>query len=115
MPRRKRVYISGPMTIGKWEENIRQAEEAAKRLRDVGFSVLCPQLTGKMTGHSKIPHDVWIENDLSWVECAELILRISGESRGADAECNHAKSFSIPIYHNIEELIENVHPVCLFR
>ena len=115
MARRRRVYISGPMTIGDWEANIRQAEEIAKRLIAAGFSVLCPQLTGRMTDHEKIPHDVWIENDLPWVECAEVVFRIPGESRGADAECVHAKSFSIPIYHDIEELIDNVHPLCLFR
>jgi len=115
MARRKRVYISGPMSVGDWEENIQTAEEAAKQLIEAGFSVLCPQLTGRMTDHEKIEHEVWIENDFPWVQCAEMVLRLPGESKGSDEECQHAKNYSIPIYNSVEELIKNVYPLCFFQ
>ncbi len=97
--RRPRVYISGPMTIGDWEANIRVAEAAALELIQAGFAVLCPQLTGRMTGHETIGHDEWIANDLPWVEVADAVLRLSGVSAGGDRECRAATFCSVPIYY----------------
>jgi hypothetical protein len=73
------------MTLGDWEENIKAAETAAKRLIAADFAVLCPQLTGRMTGHEQIDHDTWIANDLPWVEVAD-VHRVREEGEGLSEE-----------------------------
>ena len=41
--------------------------------------------------------------DLEWVSCSDAVLRLPGESAGADREVQHAKSLNIPVYYSIEE------------
>lgn len=37
-----------------------------------------------------IPWETWLAADLPWVSVADLVIRLPGESEGADVECNHA-------------------------
>jgi len=103
---RPRIYVSGPITIGDLQSNLRQAYAAIQQLMRASFAVLCPHLTCHLPGHQEFPHQAWIDNDLSWVEVAHAVLRLPGESTGADAECEHAASHGIPVYHSIEELVD---------
>jgi len=87
---RPRVYISGPITKGNREANFQQAADAQKALIAAGFAVLNPMLTMRLPGAFDIGHDTWIANDLPWVAVADAVLRLPGESKGADIECEHA-------------------------
>lgn len=51
-------------------------------------------------------HQDWLGIDLPWVECADALLRLPGESRGADAEVAHAKAKDIPVFYDVQSLIE---------
>lgn len=123
---KKRVYIAGPISKGDLLENIRQAEEAFVELVRDGFAPFCPHwsafagsavcdgftadgrtvVAGKATVASSLPlnHDDWLDVDLPWVAVADAVLRLPGESAGADREVALAGVFGIPVFTCAEAL-----------
>lgn len=62
------------------------------------------------TGHDGHPefgrftHADWLSVDKAWVAAADAVLRLPGESKGADEEVAFAKSAHIPVFHSIDLL-----------
>jgi hypothetical protein len=104
-PRRPKVYLSGPCTLGDRDGNYYQSVALHRLLIRHGMAVFNPILTIRMPGAWEIPHETWMENDLPWVECADAVLRLPGESVGADAECRHAMECEIPVFNDYEDLL----------
>ena len=104
---RIRVYIAGPISLGDQEENVRHAGDVGKRLLARGFAVMIPQLT-----HLIDPDGVygtegyvrWLESDFSFISVCDAVLRLPGDSRGADAETRFAESLGIPVFTSIDDL-----------
>lgn len=98
------VYISGPITNGSTsdtravETNIRNAQSVAVDLMKAGFSVYCPHSSGLWEREREIAYDDWLAHDFSVIDRCDAVYRIPGESRGADAEVEYAKSKGIPVY-----------------
>ena len=106
---RKRIYIAGPMTKGDRIANLQQALHAYRALIEKGFAPLCPQLTTFVEGMlPQFTHDEWLAIDLSWVAVADALIRLPGESTGADAEVAQAKRCCVPVYHNLGRLLEEM-------
>ena len=105
-PRRLRVYISGPITQGDRNHNFYQACDAERKLMLLGFAPLNPMrsMVLPFAWQPDMPHGLWIECDLPWVEVADAVLRLDGYSVGADAELKHAMELGIPIFFSIEQL-----------
>lgn len=103
-----RVYISGPITKGDRNHNFYQAAAAERRLMLEGFAPLNPMRSMIMPHayDAELPHEVWLRSDLPWVEVADVVLRLPGESSGAETECSHARLFAIPIVYSLEELFD---------
>lgn len=112
---RTRVYIAGPISKGPLNENIGQATQAAMQLLKAGFAPLCPHLTCYMGGPAGNPiaevlpdgttHEDWYQADLPWVAVSDVVLRLPGESVGADLETRLARALAIPIYYAVDDLI----------
>ena len=103
---RTKVYLSGPITLGDREHNFQQACDAHKRLMAAGFAVMNPILTMQIPDCWDIPHDEWIAADLPWVAAADVVMRLPGESTGADEECEFAGIAGVPVYTDIDQLID---------
>lgn len=101
------VYISGPITKGNKNHNIFQAMEAHQRLLLLRFSVIDPMPSMLYPFNNEIEHQAWLENDLPHVRVASAVLRLPGESLGAEMECLYAEQCGVPIYHSIEELLHD--------
>lgn len=118
---RKRVYIAGPISKGDLAENINAATDAFHALLHAGFAPLCPHWSAFSGGvyrstEEKVPfalaetlplsttHEDWVAVDLPWVSVADAVLRIGGESVGADREVAEAKRLGIPVFTNFTEL-----------
>lgn len=56
-------------------------------------------------GNDQMVYDDWIGIDLAWVAQSDALLRLPGESTGADMEVECAHKHSIPVFTNIDELI----------
>ena len=101
---RKRVYIAGPMSIGDRVDNLNMALRAMRDLTIHGFAPLSPQLTFFIANVLRFDHDTWIQIDLPWVSQADAILRLPGESKGADEEVKTAIQYNVPVFSSIEKL-----------
>lgn len=102
---RLRVYISGPITNGDRVLNFAQACAAQTELMQLGFAPLNPMLSMMHPAAWSIPHGEWLAADLPWVEMADCVLRLPGESVGADAECQHARRHNTPVFLSLADLV----------
>lgn len=57
-------------------------------------------------GFRDLPYEDWYEQDLAWVAVSNAVLRLPGESTGADKEVEFATANGIPVFHDLKELIE---------
>lgn len=114
MSNRLRVYVAGPISTGDLQHNIDQARKAGLELIAEGFAPLVPQLTCFMGGDTPsivvsgtsncgVDHSVWLDVDLPWVGIADLVLRLPGESKGADMEVAHAIKMGVPVVYSVQE------------
>lgn len=107
MSSRARIYIASPISKGDVEQNVRRACAAATELIKLGYAPLCPQLTCYLESpvaslSAGFDHETWMEVDLPWVRVAHAVLRLPGESRGADREVKYALDHCIPVFNSIE-------------
>ena len=111
MADRIRVYIAGPITKGDLQTNVNNARQTGMRLLKAGFAPMVPHLTCFMGGNTPevLPngtvHEDWYAADLPWVAVSDAVLRLPGESTGADLETGLALRLGIPVYYSADELI----------
>lgn len=105
------VFVSGPYTVGDVVTNVHRALHAATHLLDAGLTPIVPHLSHWWD--RLYPHDyqVWIDYDLRLLEGADILLRLPGESPGADGECQRAFELGIPIVHSVAEAIAEARDV----
>ena len=103
---RLKVYISGPITKGSRNANFFQACEAEYQLMLAGFAPLNParSIILPFAWQDDMPHELWLECDLPWVAASDAVLRLPGESTGADEECRYAVQHNIPTFVSIKFL-----------
>lgn len=99
------VYIAGPITKGDKMENLAQAIKAWNQVAD--HPLLCPvcphtSILAEMT--KARPHEDWMAIDLPILSKCDFLLRLPGESKGADQEVKFAESNGIPVVHHIADL-----------
>jgi hypothetical protein len=99
-----RVYVAGPYTTGDPVLNVRAAIEAAERLIDAGHTPYVPHLTMLWHLVSPKPYEDWIAHDLEWLAVCDAVLRIPGDSGGADLETSEARGGDIPVFTRIEDI-----------
>jgi len=100
-----RIYIAGPYTKGDVAVNVHKAIEAGDKLAELGHIPFIPHLTHFWHLVSPKPYEFWLKIDMSFLEhWAEALLRLPGESNGADWEVETAKMRGIPVYYSISDL-----------
>jgi len=100
-----KVYIASPYTKGDTAINVRNQIEAADLLMTCGFVPFVPLLSHFQ--HIIFPRDYqdWIEYDLEWVPTCDCLLRLEGDSHGADNEVKKAIECGMPVFYTANELI----------
>lgn len=108
----KFIYVASPYTKGDVAINVRRNIEAADWLAVEGFTPFCPLLTHFW--HILIPHEYefWCAYDMVWLERCDAIVRLSGESSGADAEVKRALDLGLPVFYSIEEFLTEHAKAC---
>lgn len=103
----KRCYVSGPYTKGDQLENVNKAIDAGNELLDAGIVAHVPHLSHFW--HLRIPrhYDDWMAIDLALLPGFNALLRIPGESKGADMEVERAKELGIPVFNSAADVIEH--------
>jgi hypothetical protein len=101
-----KVYIASPYTIGDKESNVRRQIETAALLMDMGYNPFVPLLAHYQDIICPRPYENWLKNDLDWIRCCDVVLRLDGESKGADIEVEWATDNFVTVVFSIKELIE---------
>lgn len=103
----KLVYIASPYTKGDVAQNVRRQFEVADYLVKINFLPYPPLFSHFWHFLFPHPHEFWMMIDLEMIRRCDILLRLSGESSGADREVEFAKSIGIPVVYSIKELNES--------
>lgn len=106
--RRLRVYIAGPMTVGDQLANIQLGQRVAKRLVLAGLAPFVPHMDAYIF-FLPVADGAGYEDLLAWdfafIEVCDAVLRLPGESPGADREEAFAQKKGIPVFHEEDTLL----------
>lgn len=110
------VYVAGPYTGNgepgsfeahkSTEKNVRETIRVASELSDLGFYPFVPHLAHYWNAQTEYPYERWMQWCFIWLARSDAVLRLPGESKGADDEVALAELFNIPVFYSIEELKE---------
>lgn len=106
-----RVYIAGPYTKGDVALNVRDAILAGDAVLKAGHTPFIPHLTHFWHMVCPGPYQQWIDLDLKWLPLCDALIRLPGESSGADGEATLARTLGIPVYTLEEFLRRYISPV----
>lgn len=98
------IYVAGPYTKPDPVVNARNAIITAIALRDLGCVPICPHLS--MLAHlvSPQPYEFWMRWDFDLLEKCDAVLRLDGDSPGADQETALADTLGIPVLMSMAAL-----------
>ena len=100
-----RIYIAAPYTRGDVAVNINKVFKVADRLVARGHLPYIPHWTHFWHLISPKEYSFWTAYDKTFIlYWAEALLRLDGESLGADIEVLLARESFIPIYYNEENI-----------
>lgn len=101
-----KVYIAGPYSKGDQALNVKKAMDMAEECLRYEMVPFVPHLTHFQ--HMQHPRDYeeWLAYDIEWLKVCDCLLRIPGESSGADKEVEVAELLDIPVFTNMYHLIE---------
>lgn len=102
-----KVYIASPYTKGDVAVNVRTQLETANKLMNWGFAPFAPLYSHFQHMAFPRPYEDWIKIDLEWVKVCDAVLRLPGESNGADGEVFFAQQNNIPVFYSIWELCKH--------
>jgi len=93
-----RVYIAGPYTKGDVVLNVRKAVETGQKVLEKGHWPYIPHLTHFW--HMLYPgeYQQWLDLDMEYLRVCHALVRIPGDSSGADLEVAEANRLGIPVY-----------------
>ncbi len=103
----KYIYIAAPYTINDPVTNTGDAIRSANILAEEGYIPFIPHLT--LFWHYLRPHsiDFWYKYGIEWLKKCDCLIRLPGESSGADREIAIAELLRIPIYYSILEFLDS--------
>jgi hypothetical protein len=101
----KKVYIASPYTLGDVAVNVKTQMDCADNLIGLGFAPYVPLLSHFLHMVNPRSYEEWTRLDNEWVIACDYLLRLPGESKGADAEAKLAKIHGIPVVYSLRELL----------
>lgn len=101
MPTKPLIYVAGPLSKGDHNQNVRRAVLVAEALVEAGADVFIPHTHGvlwDMATAVQHPHEFWMGIDLAILEKCDGLVRVPGESKGADLEVAAMLELNRPVY-----------------
>jgi hypothetical protein len=99
-----KVYIASPYTLGDVAVNVKRQLDVADDLMTLGYAPFAPLYSHFQHMAHPRPYTDWIKIDLVWVKACDCVLRLEGESKGADGEVQYALDLGLPVFYTIEDL-----------
>ena len=104
MEKKVRIYIASPYTIGDQAQNVKVQLDMFDKLRKLGLIPFAPLWSHFQHIVHPLSYDEWLEWDFRWLEMCDFVLRLPGESRGADMEVKHAEEKGITVFYGLDDL-----------
>jgi hypothetical protein len=95
------VYVAGPIT-GNPFGCVRAAIPAWRWLREHGAVPISPQLSVLHEMIDPEGYEAWMEHDLDLIDRCDALVRLPGESKGADSQVCFAGTRGIPVFHDLD-------------
>lgn len=92
-----KVYIASPYTKGDIAVNVKAQLDAAHELMNKGYAPFAPLLCHFQHLVHPRPYEDWFACDIEWVKSCDILVRLPGESAGADKEVALAKELGITV------------------
>ena len=99
------IYIASPYTLGDCAANVARAMHTWHELWKMGFAPICPLWSHFQQLLTPLAYADWLEYDLHILSQCDAVLRLSGESAGADRETRCARDTGILVFVSIEDLL----------
>ena len=99
-----KVYIAGPYSSDPLA-NTEKAIDLAEHLAQRGFIPYVPHLSHYWDMRWKHQADFWYQYDYHWLECCDCLIRLPGESRGADNEMQYMIELGKPVFLDVDSLL----------
>jgi len=99
-----RIYVAGPLSRDPLG-GTRAAVLAASRLMDAGHTPYVPHLSVLWEMISPRPYEDWIRMGLAWVAQCDALVRLPGESPGADREVAEARRLGLPLFEGVDAFL----------
>ena len=106
MEKKIKVYIASPYTKGDIAVNVKNQLDCADELMDLGFVPYTPLYSHFQHMAHPRPYQDWVDIDFIWVEVCDCLLRLPGESSGADNEIQLAEELGKPVFYNKTDLFQ---------
>lgn len=100
------VYIAGPYTNGDCAANTGDAIRVFGRLAEMGVCPICPHTSMLVQMIAPQRWERWIDFGLEMVRRSDCVLRMAGDSRGADIEVSEALALGIPVFRDNDQWLE---------
>lgn len=102
------VYVAGPISLGDTHVNVRNGMLAGLELINRGFVPFIPHLDYAMRfiDPKTMHYENMLDQDFAWIERCDALLRLEGESPGADREVEHAQKHGLLVTNTIDYLEE---------
>lgn len=107
-----RVYVAGPIGPRDGplrEENVRRGIAAGAKLAAAGLDPFVPHLLDAFAKHlppDTLGYEDYMRIDFAWLSASDCMLRLPGESPGADREHDFAAERGIPVFDTIAKVIK---------
>lgn len=98
------IYIASPYTIGDAVPNVSRQIDAAEALAQRGHVPIAPLLSHYW--HERYQHDwqFWLNLCKRIVPVCDAVLRLDGDSLGADVEVALAIDCKMPVFYSIDDV-----------
>lgn len=101
------VYVASPYTKGDNFVNVQRQIEVGNKLIDFGIIPYLPLVGSAYLHAQKERHfSEWLGMDFNIIMKCDAILRLSGESSGADMEERFANTIKKPVFYTVEAVVK---------
>lgn len=100
-----KIYIASAYSIGDQAVNVKIQMDCADELMTLGFAPYVPLYSHFQHMAHPRPYEDWIEIDKVWVLACDCVLRLPGESKGADGEVKLALDEGLQVFYSVDDLV----------
>lgn len=99
------IYIASPYSsYDDKQAAVNVQIDAFAALRDAGHQPIAPLLSHYIDERHPASYERWMQWCMTMVSVADLVVRLPGESKGADAEVAEARRRGIPVVYGVESI-----------